>query len=118
MSSTSPATNLKDAYNAVKIEPLQSGDPRWVDCAEARGGVDVVGLLAWRIDSSSRPMAQLMSGHRGCGKSTELLRLVKDLEKKKFLVVYFAADEDIDMGDLIYTDLLMAIIKATRAYLV
>lgn len=56
-------------------------------------------------------MAQLISGHRGCGKSTELKRLVKDLETKGYLVVYFAADEDIDVGDLVYTDLLMAIIK-------
>jgi hypothetical protein len=36
---------------------------------------------------------------------------VKDLETKGYLVVYFAADEDIDVGDLVYTDLLMAIIK-------
>ena len=56
-------------------------------------------------------MTQLISGHRGCGKSTELLRLVDCLEKMGFLVVYFAADEDIDMGDLVYTDLLLAIIK-------
>jgi hypothetical protein len=56
-------------------------------------------------------MAQLISGHRGCGKSTELKRLVKDLETKGYLVVDFAADEDIDVGDLVYTDLLMAIIK-------
>jgi len=111
MCSIPPAANLKDAYNAVKLDPLESDDPRYVDCSEARGGEDVVRTLAWRIESSSRPLAQLISGHRGCGKSTELLRLVKDLEKKHFLVIYFAADEDIDIGDLVYTDLLMAIIK-------
>jgi len=105
-----PATNLKDAYNAVLLDPLQSGDPRWVDCALVRGGTDVVGLLALRIESSS-PMAQLISGHRGCGKSTELLRLANRLERENFLVVYFAADEDIDTGDLVYTDLLLSIIK-------
>ncbi len=87
MRSTTPAENLKDAYNAVGLAPLESGDERYVDCSEARGGEDMVGLLAWRVDSSTRPMAQLFSGHRGCGKSTELLRLVKDLERKKFLVV-------------------------------
>ncbi len=27
------------------------------------------------------------------------------------MVVYFAADEDIDIGDLVYTDLLVSIIK-------
>ncbi len=64
-----------------------------------------------RIEGSSRSTAQLISGHRGCGKSTELLRLASRLEKEKFLVVYFAADDDIDMGDLVYTDLLLSIIK-------
>ena len=32
-----PAANLKDAYNAVLLDPLPSGDRRWVDCAPARG---------------------------------------------------------------------------------
>lgn len=70
-----------------------------------------MGLLALRIEGSSRSTSQLISGHRGCGKSTELLRLANRLEREKFLVVYFAADEDIDMGDLVYTDLLLSIIK-------
>ncbi|VVB69056.1 AAA ATPase domain protein [uncultured archaeon] len=111
MKGSAPTDNLKDAYNAVKLDPLKSCDPRYVDCSSARGGENILDQLSWRIDSSSIPISQLVSGHRGCGKSTELLRLVKDLETKKFLVVYFAADEDIDVGDLVYTDLLMAIIK-------
>ena len=106
-----PATNLRDAYNSVLLEPLPSGDPRWVDCTSARGDTDVVGLLAQRIEGASRSTIQLISGHRGCGKSTELLRLADRLERENFLVVYFAADDDIDMGDLVYTDLLLSIIK-------
>jgi hypothetical protein len=106
-----PATNLRDAYNSVPLDPLPSGDPRWVDCTSARGDTDVVGLLAQRIEGASRSTIQLISGHRGCGKSTELLRLADRLEKENFLVIYFAADDDIDMGDLVYTDLLLSIIK-------
>jgi hypothetical protein len=112
MTENHPATDLKDAYNAVTLDPLQSGDPRYVDCSPARGeDGDIVNTLEWRIDNSKSPMTQLISGHRGCGKSTELLRLAKGLEDKKFLVVYFPADEDLDVGDLVYTDLLVAIIK-------
>ncbi|VVB72025.1 AAA ATPase domain protein [uncultured archaeon] len=112
MSITPPDTSeLKKAYNSVRLDPLESGDLRYVDCSLARGGEDSVGDLSLRIQNSTRPMAQLFSGHRGCGKSTELKRLVKDLENAGYLVVYFAADEDIDVGDLVYTDLLMAIIK-------
>jgi hypothetical protein len=112
MTEAHPSIDIKGAYNAVTLDPLQSGDPRYVDCSSARGyDGDIVSTLAWRIDSSKGPMTQLISGHRGCGKSTELLRLVKDLEDKNFLVVYFAADEDLDVGDLECTDLLVAIIK-------
>jgi hypothetical protein len=111
MSRNPPAASLKESYNAVRLDPLESGDSRWVDCSLARGGSDVVKLLALRIEESSRSTAQLISGHRGCGKSTELLRLANRLEEERFLVVYFAADEDIDMGDLVYTDLLLSIIK-------
>jgi hypothetical protein len=106
-----PATNLKDAYNAVLLDPLESYDPRYVDCSYVRGGDDVAKSILVRVENSKHPLAQLVCGHRGCGKSTELLRLVKYLEDKKFLVVYFAVDEDLDVGDLVYTDLLVAIIK-------
>lgn len=71
----------------------------------------MVGLLPQRIEGSNRSTIQLISGHRGCGKSTELLRLADRMGRENFLVVYFAADDDIDMGDLVYTDLLLSIIK-------
>lgn len=63
------------------LEPLPSGDPRWIDCTNARGDTDVEGLLAQRIEGASRSTIQLISGHRGCGKSTELLRLAERLER-------------------------------------
>jgi len=51
----------------------------------------------------------VVCGASGWGKSTELLRLKADLEKKGCLVVYFAADEDdIDPEDVQYTDILLA----------
>ena len=51
----------------------------------------------------------MYAGHRGGGKSTELLRLKKYLEDNNCFVVYFAADqEDIDPEDAQYTDILIA----------
>jgi hypothetical protein len=51
----------------------------------------------------------LYSGHRGAGKSTELLRLKQYLQENHFYVVYFAADEeDIQSEDAQYTDILLA----------
>lgn len=83
----------------------------YVDMSDSRGGADIKRDLGKKIIRSrdSRPMAQLYTGHRGTGKSTELLRLKKYLEEKECYVVYFAADDgDIDPEDAQYTDVLIA----------
>nr|WP_242057092.1 ATP-binding protein [Planktothrix sp. FACHB-1355] len=62
-----------------------------------------------KITRSKQATCQLYSGHRGVGKSTELLRLKEYLEEKKYFVVYFAADdEDIEPQDAEYADILFA----------
>lgn len=69
------ATTLKDAYNAVDpTQPLPPHDPRYVDLTPVRG-TDVVDSLFTNLTWSQRFLSQLITGHRGCGKSTELLRL-------------------------------------------
>ncbi|MEA5569424.1 ATP-binding protein, partial [Anabaena sp. UHCC 0399] len=58
---------------------------------------------------SDRMTSQLYAGHRGAGKSTELLRLQKFLDEAGCFVVYFPSDEeDIDPEDAQYTDILLA----------
>lgn len=57
----------------------------------------------------NRLTCQLYAGHRGAGKSTELLRLAQFLKEHQFKVVYFAADEeDINAEDTQYIDILLA----------
>ena len=53
----------------------------------------------------------LFTGHVGCGKSTELLYLKKELEDEDFHVIYFESDEDLDMGDIDISDILLAIAR-------
>lgn len=107
-----PARTLRDAFNAVDPAlPLQPGDPRYVDCTDVRGDEDVVGQLFNTVARSDRPRHQLCTGHRGSGKSTELLRLKARLEEAGFAVVYFEADDDLDLNDLIYSDLLLAVAR-------
>ncbi|OQA40885.1 MAG: hypothetical protein BWY52_02753 [Chloroflexi bacterium ADurb.Bin325] len=104
------ARTIKDVFNAVNPLPLPSGDPRYVDCAAVRGNEDVVTLLFNAIHWSDQPKtAQLFTGHRGCGKSTELFRLQKRLEDAGYAVIYFGADEAIDVEDVNYSDVLVAI---------
>jgi AAA ATPase domain len=101
---------LADIYNAFDpFEPLPADSHEYVDCQEVRGDANVLVDLGKKILRSDRTVCQLYAGHRGAGKSTELLRLKQDLENKGCLVVYFAADEDdIDPEDAQYTDILLA----------
>lgn len=101
---------LKKLYNAFQpFYPLPPGDPAYVDCREVRGDGDILIDLGRNIQYSEENTCQLYAGHRGAGKSTELLRLKKDLEDKGYFVVYFAADEeDINPEDTEYTDILLA----------
>jgi hypothetical protein len=100
---------LDEMYNAFTPTPLQPGDPAYVDCREVRGDEDVVKDLGRTVRRSHDFTYQLYSGYRGSGKTTELLRLKKDLEDRGHLVVYFAADEeDISVQDAQYTDILLA----------
>lgn len=104
------ATSLKDVFNtADPTLPLQSGDRRYVDCTAVRGNEDVVShmfnIISWTERATT---AQLFTGHRGCGKSTELFRLRKRLEDAGYAVIYFEADEIIDVEDIVYSDVLVA----------
>jgi hypothetical protein len=74
-----------------------------------RGNENIFNEIGRKILRSDRSTCQLYTGHRGAGKSTELLRLKKDLEDKGCFVVYFGAtDGDIDEQDACYTDIILA----------
>ncbi len=106
------------------MESLPSGDSRYVPCESVRGKIsalgkkeDVISRLAKEIRWSPIPVCRLLAGHRGAGKSTELKRLTEELENpsqggERFFVVYFEADkEDIDVNDVDFPDLLLAIVR-------
>jgi hypothetical protein len=99
---------LTEIYSS--FEPFQPPPKEaYVDCQEVRGGWEVVRELGRKITRSKQHTCQLYTGHRGVGKSTELLRLREYLEQQKYFVVYFAADnEDIEPQDAEYADVLFA----------
>lgn len=98
-------------------KPLAPRDPRYIPCEGVRGPGDLVARVANAIRRSEDPMHLLFTGHRGAGKSTELLRLQEKLAHPasvddRFFVVYFEADaEDIDVNDVDFPDLLLAMIR-------
>lgn len=97
-------------YNAFNpFKPLPAGDPVYVNCSAVRGEENVYRELGKKIINSDIPTYQLYGGHRGAGKSTELLRLEEYLEQRGCFVVYFDAnDKDIDPQDAEWTDILLA----------
>ncbi|MBW4582178.1 MAG: ATP-binding protein [Tildeniella nuda ZEHNDER 1965/U140] len=101
---------LDDIFNALEpYKPLEASDPAYVDCDAVRGDGDILDDLGNRIRKSRQTTYQLYSGHRGAGKSTELLRLKGSLETEGCFVVYFSAiEEDVNSGDIEYTDILLA----------
>ena len=106
-----PAETIKDVFAACNpAKPLEPGDPRYLDCSSARGMLSIEKTLGRKITLSEEPLHELVTGHRGCGKSTELLRLKKHLQDKGYFVAYFQATEDLDMNDLQYSDLILSMV--------
>jgi hypothetical protein len=99
------------------MEPLPAGDPRYEPFLGLRGSGDVAERMASDIRFSDYPVHLLFSGHGGGGKSTELERLRHRLENPKagedrFFVVYFEADyADIDVNDVDFLDVLLAMLR-------
>lgn len=92
---------------------LSYGNPTdrqyYIDFASVRGNnliQEIKRTIALLADERT---CQLFTGHVGCGKSTELLRLKAELEELGFYVVYFESSQDLDMSDVDVTDILMAI---------
>jgi hypothetical protein len=87
--------------------------PYYIDCSAVRGGkiIEALGRTITLL-SPEEPTCQLFTGHIGCGKSTELLRLKAQLEEADFHVVYFESSQDLDMTDIDVSDILLAIARS------
>lgn len=84
----------------------------YIDFASVRGG-KIIEELKENITffSPDEPTCELFTGHIGCGKSTELLRLKAELEDAGFHVVYFESSQDLEMGDIDIADVMLAIAR-------
>jgi hypothetical protein len=107
--------DLERFYQACNpSRPLMIGNATdrryYIDFAAVRGGkiIEALQRTITRI-SPNTPTCQLFTGHLGCGKSTELLRLKAELEEQKFHVVYFESTHVLEMADVDVTDILLAI---------
>jgi hypothetical protein len=119
-----PTTDVGEAWRRFyPARALPAGSPWWVDSSKARDAEDIVAAISRRIERASSAenpedpscLHELVAGHRGCGKSTELLRLKQRLEEQGFLVSYFAVTDYIDEQDVEYGDVLLAVARQAFA---
>ena len=61
--------------------------------SDGPAGPDLVAEIATAIDFTAGGSVQLLSGYRGAGKTTELLRLKRELDREVYLPVYFDIED-------------------------
>lgn len=95
-------------------EPVGPDDPRYVNCDDVRGeNLARLYERTLRRADPERPEVRVFAGHRGVGKTSELQRLKRFLEKPKhegdrpFLVLYSDVSRSLDLNDLDFPDLLV-----------
>jgi hypothetical protein len=105
-------------YQAFDPAPLKANQQTtcYVELGPVRGEPaekTVAQRLAQQIRLANKPTCQLLSGHRGSGKSTELFRLQHELGQgpKKYFVVYCDVDESLNRSDMDFTDLLLVVVR-------
>jgi hypothetical protein len=112
-----PVRRLRDVSRAVQLQPLESGDPRYVDLSGGRRTDDLAEMRVCLedFDAQENRFAKIaFTGHRGCGKSTELLRLEHDVTTR-FTPLHFYATEDEIVADYDYSELILDLVHAIIA---
>jgi len=98
-------------------ESLPPTDKRYVDFDAARGDSPAPRYArSLRRANPAKPEVKLLAGHRGIGKTSELLRLKQLLEQPAtdenpyppFKVIFFDVNYSLDVNDLDLPDLLVS----------
>ncbi len=116
-----PPETIWEVPQNLKFEvPLEPDDPRLVNTDKARGNIGFNFLLKplgirlpdYKLMSRPNRSYNIFCGHRGCGKSTELRLLSAKLNHPdRFFVIFLDALPELDINNLQYVDILMALAK-------
>jgi energy-coupling factor transporter ATP-binding protein EcfA2 len=112
-SSSVRATTLKQAFRVCDLGALTGADldRYYVDLSAVRSR-EAIDSVSAQIDflEPGEPASILFTGHRGCGKSTELKRIQRRWELE-YEVIYIKATDELDINDTDYKDIYLVIIK-------
>jgi len=92
----------------LPLKPEKNGRPNpfYID----RPGNPIAELTDALLAPFYRPPKFFFSGHKGCGKSTELLHLMSNPEiQKKYWLINFSIRDEADIFDIDFRDVLLAI---------
>jgi energy-coupling factor transporter ATP-binding protein EcfA2 len=107
------AKTLKEAFQLCDLDPLSGlGLERYyVELAAVRKteAIESVNTVL-DFQEAGDFCTILFTGHRGCGKSTELQRIHHQW-KQDYRVIYLEANEETDINDAEYTDFYLIVIK-------
>lgn len=109
---TTPATSLEAVYKTLRPEPLQTAEELAAfyrkEINDIRGG-DKMKRIRLRLNRAANdgiPFKACVMGHRGVGKSTELSRLIQQVDNE-FSPIRFSAVTALDPGSFRPLDVLI-----------
>ena len=112
-------TELGRFFSALRDRPLEPTDPQYVFGLHTDSSGDPIAELARQILWSEGGGTYLFTGQRGTGKSTELRRLRRDLERRDCVVflldmsAYLNETEPVEIGDFVIS-LMLALTDAVK----
>lgn len=105
-----PVSRLDDVLIACDPkQPLDPGDPRYADFSGLRQGAGLASIRRRLLLSPGSGSFHLgcVCGHRGCGKSTELLALKEWADQQGFLALHVETDTHLGLIPLEFSDLFL-----------
>ena len=104
MAASPDETYLRDFYRGVQEHPFLQPDSRLVVDFHSRMGTDdriandpIAFLMKDILWSASNSSLKMLSGFRGSGKTTELLRLHKRLREERYVVLYIGFEDYVEV---------------------
>lgn len=107
------AKTFKEAFRLCDVNPLTGAglERFYVDLVPARNAGAIEGVnTELDFQEPGDFCTILFTGHRGCGKSTELQRIRRRWEED-YKVVYLETNEETDINNAEYTDFYLIVIK-------
>ncbi len=113
------ATNLTDAFDVCEVKPLEGKDLEryYLPLKEARKTEAIIQVGQLLQQQKPETFSTILfTGHRGCGKSTELHRL-EEHWKDQYLTIFLNVEDETDINDIVYIDIYLMVIRQVEVAL-